>query len=110
MRRSFVESGQQFPRLRRNNRRFIVLAGKLPNTGERIPKGQCDELDLFFEIATQEVGSLIAFHAMNAGENFLGEQLVIGVGVLRFRIAAPETGDHVLEWFAEVGLPERSPS
>src|SRR5882762_11504193 len=92
--RSFVESDQQCPRLRRNDRGFIVLAGKLPDLIQRLPKGQRDELDFSLKVATQEVGSVITFHAMNAGENLCGQQLVISVGVLRFCVAVPDAGNH----------------
>ena len=98
MLRSIIEVSEYSSRLGRDDRHFVIVARKLADCRQRIKPHDRDELNFRADVAAQQLNTVEPRNApiFNADEDFLFEQRLIGVGVVRRGPAVPDSDYHVL--------------
>src|SRR6476660_7939599 len=91
-----VETVEHRARLERHVADRIIVAHEPLDGVDAVEPHQCLELDLAAEVALHEVDVPEARDSprLDAGNDFVADDTLIDVGILRSSPAAPETADH----------------
>ena len=104
MLRAIVEAGEHGPRLGGNNRHFVIVACKLADGGQRVKPHDGDKFNFRASIAAQQLNAVEPGNApvLDPDEDFLFEQRLISIGVLRRGPAVLDADDHGGSPFMEI--------
>ncbi len=107
MLRALIEVGQQQAGVGRNHRGLIVLPGEGAHRVQGLKGHNGDKFHLIPDVAAQKLNAPVAFDfpIPNVDENFMLEQIFVGVGVSRGRPSVLDTADHRFSPGAIFGSP-----